>query len=170
MSVTPKYTPQQTALGREQMLKEHVEPKVRKYFQRYPTLRSATLLVAQFWNDEADDAVHDRLIFSELETPDLRAASDFDDWDIVNLPDAPDEDFLRAVQFQYIEQWHSNNDAIPLFAAFTREGCDQGMDLDKSFTPYAHFRRSGAELLTEVVGVMLRPWLDGVRPSYDSLS
>lgn len=169
MTTPLMYTPQQTAALREQMLKERVEPTVRKHLQRHPQLRSAMFLVAQYWDDEADDAVHHRLIFSELETPDLQAASTAAataEWDAVNLPSSSDEELQVSMDLAYIQGWPDNHEAIPLFAAFTREDCHQDMSLVDAYTPYAHFQRTPQGLVTQVVGVMLRPWLDGIRPEW----
>ncbi|MDC0712576.1 hypothetical protein POL68_29200 [Stigmatella sp. ncwal1] len=162
-----KYTPEETAALREQVLKQRVEPLVQQWFDKTPPLRSATLMLAQFWDDEADDAVHARLVLSERDTPDVEAASRADGADPVNLPHAIDEDTWYALFDAYVHHWPSNGDAIPLFAAFTREGCHQDMTLAEAYTPYAHFRRTPQGFTTEVVGTMLRPWLEGVRPSWE---
>jgi hypothetical protein len=69
-----KYTPIEAANLREQMIREDVVPMIRRAFEAYPALQSATLLVAQFWCDEAHDAVHCDVVFSELNTPDIQAA------------------------------------------------------------------------------------------------
>ncbi|MFY1825843.1 hypothetical protein ACN47A_08010 [Myxococcus fulvus] len=167
MSVPTKYTPSQTAAMREQVLKEHIEPQVRDLFARFPALRSATFLVAQYWDDEARDAVHRELTYSELETPDLAAASRAEDDDPINHPTTTWRAVFDAQWKMNRPAWHDNGDAIPLFAAFTREGCHQDMDPLEAYAPYAIFRRTGDGVSVEHVGVMLRPWLDGVRPEWE---
>ncbi|MBU8894050.1 hypothetical protein KRR26_00465 [Corallococcus sp. M34] len=162
-----KYSPAKAAALREHLLKAQVEPVVLDHFQRHPHLRSAALLVAQYWNDEADDAVHHRLLFSELETPDTDAAFRDQENDGVNFATPPGEERWEAEAQRYVFSWPDNREAIPLFAAFTREDCHQDMTPLESFTPYAIFRRTGTGLAIEVVGQMLRPWLDGVRPSWE---
>ncbi len=37
----------------------------------------------------------------------------------------------------------------------------------EAYSPYAIFRRQGDDLEIEVVGKMLRPWLDGIKPERD---
>lgn len=58
---------------RAQCLDEHVVPLVEKTFRTYDALQSAALLVAQYWNDEAHDAVHGYLVYSSAPRPDLAA-------------------------------------------------------------------------------------------------
>ncbi|MBJ6764444.1 hypothetical protein JGU66_27045 [Myxococcaceae bacterium JPH2] len=164
---TPKYSPAETAVLREQRLKAKVEPLVLDHFQKHPRLRSATLLVAQYWNDEADDAVHHRLLFSERETPDTEAAFRDEENDGTNFATPPGEERWEAEAQRHVFCWPDNHEAIPLFAPFTREDCEQDMKPHESFTPYAIFRRTDTGLAIELVGQMLRPWLDGIRPSWD---
>lgn len=169
---TAKYTPSQTAALREELLRAKAEPLVLRTFDRHPRLQSAMMLVAQFWNDEADDAVHYEFIYSERETPDVGAASQAEDaedetWDDVNFPSPMDEEAWYELRRANLYDGDSNGDAICLFAAFTRENCHQNMALAEAYEPYAIFRRTPQGLTTEVVGKMLRPWLDGVRPTWE---
>jgi hypothetical protein len=73
MSVN-KYSPAETARLREQLLRDEIAPIIQRAFAAHPALNSATLLVAQYWCDEAEDAVHYDLVFSEKSTPDTAAA------------------------------------------------------------------------------------------------
>ncbi|AGC43840.1 hypothetical protein MYSTI_02524 [Myxococcus stipitatus DSM 14675] len=168
---SPKYTPAETAALREQFLQKMIEPVVRRCFQRHPSLRSALFLVAQYWNDEADDAVHHELIFSQRETPDVEAASNAareGEDDTVNLAAPMAAPFWDPLTTPYVDAWPDNHEAIPVFAAFTREDCHQEMSILEAYAPYALFRRAGEDLSVEVVGQMLRPWLDGVRATWDA--
>lgn len=56
---------------------------------------------------------------------------------------------------------------IPAFAAFCKEGSHQSMDYAEAYTPYALFTRTDTGINIEIVGKMLRPWLDGIRPEAD---
>lgn len=199
-----KYTPIETARLREEVIRDNVVPTIQRAFDAYPVLQSATLLVAQYWCDEANDAVHCDLIFSELATPDIDAAyrarlepyescdgaapspSNWSAWlpwlagkktaeapptfepvrDFTNLPSNLEPEELE-VQFKDKIRWNSNGDPISLFAAFCREHCHQEMDDVEAYSPYAIFRRQNGQIAIEVVGVMIRPWLDGVKPQYD---
>jgi hypothetical protein len=42
------------------------------------------------------------------------------------------------------------------------EDCHQEMEEGEAYTPYAIMRRQNGDVAVEVVGVMTRPWLDGV--------
>lgn len=88
MTEIPKsMTPEETAKLREAWIRDGFVPTVASVFAKYPTLRSATMLVAQYWSDEAEDAVHYALVYSVLDTPDLDAARAAEhDADPVNHP------------------------------------------------------------------------------------
>jgi hypothetical protein len=167
------YTKEETADLREKIINSEILPQIQLVFSRYPQIRSAMLLVAQYWSDEADDAVHYRIIFSVLQTPIWGRellGNDYYYEDPVNLPRLPNlseinislwKDSHKFRRQKYT--WEENGNAIPIFAAYCEEGCYQEMnDLD-AYTPYAVFRRKKEEIEIEVVGNMLRPWLDGVR-------
>lgn len=142
------------------------------------------MLVAQYWCDEADDAVHCDLLFSQLPTPDIAAANaaskaelDAEDEEAaaaeiaahrsINLPAGLDQATLECETHRYIS-WDANGESIALFAAFCREDCHQEMDPGEAYTPYAFFRRRGEQIDVEVVGTLRRPWLDGVQPSWEA--
>lgn len=199
-----KYTPIETERLRDEMIRDDVVPTIQRAFDAYPALQSATLLVAQYWCDEANDAVHCDLIFSELATPNIDAAyrarlapyesldreppapSGWRAWlpwfggtkateapptfeparDITNLPSELDPEQLQD-QFTRKVPWDSNGEPISLFAAFCREHCHQGTDDVEAYSPYAVFRRQNGNINIEVVGMMIRPWLDGLKPQYD---
>ena len=38
------------------------------------------------------------------------------------------------------------------------------MDYTEAYTPYALFTRTDTGIKVEIVGKMIRPWLDGVEP------
>lgn len=51
------YTKIQTEQLREKLIKNVIMPLVEANFNKNPQLNSATMLVAQYWDDEASDAV-----------------------------------------------------------------------------------------------------------------
>lgn len=68
-------------------------------------------------------------------------------------------------KYDRYDGWDSNGTAIPLFAAFCEEGADQEQPTGLSHSPYCVFRRGqGGGADVEIVGAMVRPWLDGVGP------
>lgn len=50
-------------------LRYYVEPAARMLFRRVPAVQSMLFLVAQYWNDEADDAVHQCLVPCDRRDP-----------------------------------------------------------------------------------------------------
>jgi uncharacterized protein (TIGR02996 family) len=64
-------SPGEAELARRQYIRTELLPFLSRHFQTYGLLRSAMLCVAQYWDDEADDAVHGELIVSELFEPTL---------------------------------------------------------------------------------------------------
>src|SRR5438270_10356812 len=102
-------------------------PVVAEYFERYRRLQSAMLCVAQYWADEADDAVHGTLIVSELFEPTLKGV----DWELdeagvdPNLPTThiPTSYGTRSSSaiWDARASWDDDSGAIPLWAAFAPE-------------------------------------------------
>jgi hypothetical protein len=168
------YSKEEAAELREKIVSCEILPKIKVAFDKYPQLQSAMLLVAQYYNDEAGDAVHYQMIYSVLQTPVWgRELSETDYYydDPVNLPRLPSLSeiniFLLENSHKFRRQkysWEENGNAIPIFAAYCQEGCHQEMDYLDVYTPYAVFRNNDEEIEIEVVGNMLRPWLDGLRP------
>lgn len=163
-------SPGQTDVTRRIFVRTQLLPVVRKYFEQYPRLQSAALCVAQYWNDEADDAVHAQLVVSEFDEPSLKCREFSDDPD----PNVPST-FIKS---DYSEQscsiislwdngirWSSNNGAIPLWAAFAPEhGSQEYERLEDVYLPAVMFHRHGGyEILP-----MTRPHLDGIRPEWEA--
>lgn len=156
----------QTEMARRRFLRTELVPLVATYFEKYERLQSATLCVAQFWNDEADDAVHGELIVSELPEPDLNGVSFYDDnKKDVNVPNTrfPSEYGEQSSVVSIWEHgWDSNHVAIPLWAAFSPEGGSQHESFPDGYAPAVMFyRHGGYDILP-----MVRPHLDGVRPEW----
>jgi hypothetical protein len=172
METPAVYTKAEAAELREKIINHAIVPLVKAGFDNYPQLRSAMLLVAQYWDDEAYDAVHYELIFSVLPTPvfDLEPVDtdDYYDGDTVNLPGLPNSYEIYSPAYNQIGyneySWQDNENAVATFAAYCKEGCSQEMGYFEAYTPYAVFRRKEGDIEIEIVGTMLRPWLDGVRP------
>ena len=56
------------------------------------------------------------------------------------------------------------SEEIPAFAAYAPEGAHQSMDYSEAYNPYAILYRKDNDVEVKIVGKMLRPWLDGIRP------
>jgi uncharacterized protein (TIGR02996 family) len=156
-------------LARRQYVRAHLLPIVSRYFADYERLQSAILCVAQYWADEADDAVHALLVVSELFEPTLEGVSWPSDKSHAdpNLPNTHiksryGEGSSSAVDL-WGAHWDDNNGAIPLWAAFAPEEGSQEYDAySEVYAPAVMFyRHGGYEILP-----MCRPHLDGVQPEW----
>lgn len=164
------YSPGQADAARREFLRKYLLPCVTNYFRKHEHLRSAMLCVAQYWADEADDAVHENLIVSELSEPTMDGARNGYEEDERPDPNVPNTLIKREYGERYGSHvdtpgvpWDDNSGAIPLWAAFAPEGGsqDQG-DLSESYAPAVMFyRHGGYEILP-----MLRPHLDGIMPEW----
>ncbi len=189
------FTAEETALLRRKFIEKRLLPPLDWRFKYYPGLKSAALFVAQYWDDEANDAVNVLWIFSVLETPDFEypfSDSTWDDKDLtgvapeklsetptyskiqdeeedpVNLPNLPSHgqiEWFQGPDFLKMP-WDHNGMAIPLFAAFCKEGAHQEMNSRDAYSLFAIFRKTEAGIEVEYRGEMLRPWLEGIRPEY----
>ena len=163
------HTPGQTEVARRLFIRARLLRVVRRYFDKYPLLRSAALCVAQYWNDEADDAVHACVVVSELPEPTLDGTEPYADEGTPdpNLPNTKikESEYARG-SFLHLWSagvpWDDNNRAIPLWAAFTLEGGSQDSDFSANYAPAVLFYRHGGYSFLP----MLRPQLDGVRSEW----
>ena len=157
-------------MGRRQYIRERLLPVVSKYFEKYKRLQSAMLCVAQYWADEADDAVHGQVIVSELFEPTLDGVS-YDSGRDKNIPNT-------NIKSQYSEKpssavslweanayWDDNNGAIPLWAAYAPEEGSQEYEYIKDvYRPAVMFyRHGGYEFLP-----MARPHLNGIQSQWSA--
>jgi hypothetical protein len=162
-------TPGEAELARRQYLRRGLLPVVSGYFAKYERLQSAMLCAAQYWADEADDAVHGLLIVSELFEPTLEGVGWGEDESHAdpNLPNTyikPEygEGSSSVVSLHGIgDHWDDNSGAIPLWAAFAaEEGSQEYESYSEVYSPAVMFyRHGGYEILP-----MRRPHLDGVQP------
>jgi len=182
--VLTKFQPDETDRRQAIFLKSVVQFHVERYFAQYPSISSATLLVAQFWSDEAHDAVHGNIVFSKEIDPDINAWMAFmkkdatqnsnDFWfynclaeglGSLDLPQMDVQIFDAEIldEMSYIDGWDRNGEAISLFAAYCEEGADQWL-FPHFHRPIAIFRRDQD---VEVYGDLIRPWLYGVMPEME---
>ncbi len=155
----------ETEIARRQYVRAHVLPLVGTYFRDHGRLQSAMLCVAQYWDDEANDAVHGTLIVSELFEPTLKVV----EWGEESDPNVPHTNMKRkyggrsSVIDLWGLEWDDNGGAIPLWAGFAPEGGHQEYSqLSEVYAPAVIFyRHGGYEFLP-----MCRPDLDGIRPEW----
>jgi uncharacterized protein (TIGR02996 family) len=157
------------ALGRARILENHFVPWAAKGFASHPDIRSQMLCVAQYWADEADDAVHAVIVMSTRDTPRWPHVCDYGDF-------ARDEELARREPPSAGERctncgsfgwppWDDNGTAIPAFEAFCREGSSQEGEISETYLPYAIARRDGDGVRLEVVGRITRPHLEMPPPA-----
>lgn len=187
------FDPRDTKRARALAIEKAVLPKAARMFALADDLQSAVMGVAQYWDDEANDAVHHHLFYSAERDPDwqrhfVSVAAPLleedeellDAWRMAyGFPTLEEEASTIPLERQSIISelvharegwnvarlsWDANGWAIPLFAAFCEEGANQDMVPRQAFTPYAVLRREDDEISVDVVGTMVRPWLDGVPP------
>lgn len=167
---------------------EHeLTPFLAEVFARLPSVRSVYCCVAQYWADEADDAVHDLFVFSEKDTPDwphvcqddvapgvpaamlLRRAdlctscawelSELETDEVTHVTENPK---TREVVTHYRSvrcDWDDNGAAVRPWQAFCVEGA-QDLDVAGNYQPVLLARRTAASFSLRVVGGLMRPWLD----------
>lgn len=166
------FTTEEAKQLRENILRESILPRLEKRFAKYPTLKSAGMFIAQYWCDEAEDAVHLRLFFSVLETPDYKSAFACESGlsDPVNLPDLPINTWIFHDEKYGGIPWDDNGITISAFAGFCRDGCHHEMKHEEAYSLYAIFRKNGNAVDVEYWTPMIRPWLDGICPqSFEEL-
>jgi len=169
-----KYSTQEAAKLRTIFIRNEVVPMIKSVFEKFPRIKAVVFLTAQYWDDEADDAVHPLFLLCKNENPDLDLWFEhpYDNSDFLFMDETVDknlEEMFDVFRWHGPGGWQENYDSIPLFAAFCKEGAWQDEDYADSYLPYAIFRRGlNNSVTTEVVGKMIRPWLDGVMPEWEA--
>lgn len=179
--IEKKYNAEESEELRQRLIEDHISPGFKAVVAAFPVVKSACLMVAQFWSDEAEDAVSFEILFSEFGCPDLkgfRAAelavclgqSKQEAGNAPNLPSLTPQECheISDLMLEHSRAWPENWDAISAFAAFCTEGATQWDMVSSAYSPYAvlSLDRDGA-VQVEVIGEMVRPWLDGVRGERD---
>jgi uncharacterized protein (TIGR02996 family) len=166
-------SPGETEMGRRHYLRTQLLPVVSNYFTKYERLQSVMLCVAQYWADEANDAVHGQLIVSELFEPTMKGVRGWSEDESKVDPNLPNTRIISKYNKKGLRsaiglwetdaRWDENSGAIPLWAAFAaEEGSQEDEDVSESYSPAVMFyRHGGYEILP-----MSRPQLDGIRPEW----
>lgn len=163
-------SPGEADLARRDLIRRHLLKLTNKYFQKYDRLDSAMLCVAQYWCDEAADAVHGLLVVSELLEPSLEGvASGYGEGAIdLNIPNTklPREYGGNSSVVSLWETnvpWDDNDEAIPVWAACAEEGGHQEYEhYSEVYAPAVLlYRHGGYEMLP-----LRRPQLDGINPGW----
>lgn len=147
---------------RQWSLEHEVRPHLAKVFEKRPDIQSVLVCVGQYWADEADDAVHSHLVFSSRPTP--RWPHQCED---TYLETAGDGDLCSSCAWDSNEElgftwlsWDSNGAAIRAWQALCVEGASQEESPNDSYTPVLLARRTEGGFSLELIGPVMRPWLD----------
>ncbi len=185
MEVIKKYTAEETEKLRKAIVDAHIFPVVREVFDKYSKIETAILTFAQYWSDEADDAVYPSIIFSLDRNPDFithvkklnesyfyeRFGPD-QSWKWQELVEGPEGFKVLGLTNDRLDYhaphwapWPGNKDAISAFSAYCHENIYGPGTYSYDEAVYGLIRRQSDKALSiEVVGEMIRPWLDGVMP------
>lgn len=128
-----------------------------KLFAEKPQYRSLMMAVAQYWCDEAEDAVHVSLYASERELPlwpHRCAESYYGEDEIENVPGEACGDCESQLGYLDVDD---NGSAIAGFEAYCHEAGSQEEDSASNYLPYAVARRRGDAIEIEVIGRLQRP-------------
>lgn len=184
LEVAKKYTEEEAAEQRLNILETQVFPVVARVFETYPKLNSAVLLVRHNEQGEAKDAVQAQLAFSVNGEPNLLKW--YKDYEIeadknfkgrtyfvegragaktAEIPFDADGVSVLEKLIQDSLDWPENDDAISMFSAY----CPGADNLDllhvDNFVPFAVMTKGeDVALEVDVSGTMYRPWLNGVMP------
>jgi hypothetical protein len=122
------------------------------FFKAFPQFNSALLFVAQYWDDNAYDAVHPLIVGSKQSVAES----------IAQAAEMPVENNQKYFPWHYRERvgvfpWNDDSDAIRPFQALCAEGSSQNIDYASCFLPAYCFGRNSQAVF---VGEAVRPWLD----------
>lgn len=153
---------------RQWSIEHEVRPHLAKVFEKKPELQSVLVCVGQYWADEADDAVHSHLVFSSRPTP--RWPHECED---TFLETRGDGDLCSSCAWGSDEElefswllWDSNGAAIRAWQALCVEGATQEESPNESYSPVLLARRTEEGFSLEVIGPVIRPWLDLPQTAY----
>lgn len=130
-------------------------------------VQTVGFFVAQYWNDEADDAVHGDVRYGF--DVDVDGASLRDTWysdDDHNADGGADDDARQAFNAAFRDaspHFNSNDEMITAFAAYATESSQD----EPAYTPYCLWHRNDdGSFRRSVVGVMHRPEWEDQTPSW----
>lgn len=131
--------------------------KIRTYvanvFAARPEFRSILIAVAQYWADEADDAVHAYAVASERETPLWpHRCSRYDD---NVIPIAGESCEYCCDEMEYVP-FDDNSTAIIGFESYCHEDGSQEESTASNYLPYALARKTDAGITIEIIGNLIR--------------
>jgi hypothetical protein len=141
-----------------ELLRSLADTRIKTRTSEAGTFRSIVLRVAQYWNDQADDECHVKMIASDDAEPFGLHGCGWDDQPSTGDPAC--EWCANGMKRSYELFGHLYGPLIPAVEAFCAEA-NQNMDDDAAYRPWATVRlEPSGEVATRIVGVLVRPWLD----------
>lgn len=131
-------------------LQDELEPWLAKHFKANPDHQSVLAAVAQYWADEADDAVHLTLLASKSAVPDFFSS----EWD----EDATGD--TVGVNWSNRPSWDDNGLSIRSFQGLCGEGGSQELPSSDQAEPFLLAQRQAKGHRITWLGRSQRPWLD----------
>lgn len=132
-------------------LRDELKPWLKKHFKQNGEDQSVLLAVAQYWADEADDAVHLTALASKSRVPDFFA----NEW---NEEGATGD--TRGVDWSNRPRWDDNGMSIRAFQAYCGELGSQELPSSSQAEPFLLAQRGEKGPHVTWLGRMQRPWLD----------
>lgn len=127
------------------------EPWLKEHFKRKPADQSVLVSVAQFWADEANDAVHLTTLASDKPVPDFFHS----DWS-----DEPSTEGTHGVGWEHSPEWDDNGMSIRCFQAYCGEMGSQELPSAAQSEPFAIIQRTPSGPQLTWLGRCQRAWLD----------
>lgn len=131
-------------------VRDTLRPWAKRFFEQAPQRQSVLLAAAQYWADEADDAVHLSAWTSTEPVPDFFSS----DWE--EEPTGT----TSGIDWKQKPGWDDNGSAIRRFQAYCGEGGSQELPTSSQAEPFALLQREGNGVRLTWLGRCLRPWLD----------
>lgn len=169
--MSDSYHKTEIAQVREMYLKGPMRAVAEYIFNRHAGIGAIALAVAQYWDDEASDAVHAQFVYYKTDhVPSKQYLSPVGDIPDVYNTDLPYSFWSLGKDAPYCP-WHSNSEAVSLFAACVdNEGATQEDNLAEAYNICAIYRRGpGGKVDVEVLGEVPRPHCDGVGSEWQGL-
>ena len=150
-------TTEELSVARTRYLRELIAPVVQsEVFDTLPEIKSATLCISQFYNDEASDEVH-----AKWELSPEPGAHSFTGYTTGRHSAGRDFSYSKPMY----GVWSGQLWCIPMFASFSPEGVFDPID-SASWGIAAWFEPAQGEARLFEPNASARPWLDAAIPYY----
>lgn len=187
-----RFSREEAAELRKQYLDGPFMMYMRAFFESHPDVKTVGLSVAQYYNDEASDAVHINkypCVYDEIDldayhkwysetdggynvSPDnlnpLMPGGE-EAWDVFWKWEREEFNKNNELGVHAYGLWDDNYDAISLFGAFVEHPGSQDCDQAENYNLFCVYRRtSDGDIVWEYVCDLHRPYVDGCWPEWAS--